>query len=71
MEVTEKQLDNAIEGITEAICTVAYAVLDKEDAEMFLDELDKFFGELNRLAEKGVTARALSVLAKERDLSEA
>ena len=42
MEVTEKQLDDAIEGITEAICTVAYAVLDKEDAEMFLDELDKF-----------------------------
>jgi len=52
MEVTEEQLDNAIDGITEAICTVAYAVLDKEDAEMFLDELDKFFGEWNRLIEQ-------------------
>ena len=49
MEVTEKQLDNAIEGITEAICTVAYAVLDKEDAEMFLDELNEYFGQWNRL----------------------
>ena len=71
MEVSEKQLDTAIEGISEAICTVAYAVLDHADAEMFIDELDKFFGELNRLAEKGVTARELSVLEKERGLSDA
>ena len=41
MEVSEQQLDNAIEGISEAICTVAHAVLDPEDAEMFLDELNK------------------------------
>ena len=65
MEVTEKQLDDAIEGITEAICTVAYAVLDKEDAEMFLNELDKFFGELNRVAELD------QLLTQERDLSDA
>lgn len=58
MEVTEKQLDDAIDGITEAICTVAYAVLDKEDAEMFLDALNDYFGEWNRLTE-------------ERDLSDA
>ena len=58
MEVTEKQLDDAIEGITDAICRVAYAVLDEEDAEMFLDELGKYFGEWDRLIE-------------ERDLSDA
>ena len=63
MEVSEKQLDTAIEGISEAICTVAYAVLDEADAYMFLDELDKFFGELNRVAE-------LDELLTERDLSD-
>ena len=55
MEVTEKQLDVAIEGISEIICTVAYAVLDEADAYMFLDELDKYFGELNRLTERDLS----------------
>ena len=58
MEITEKQLDDAIDDITRAICTVAYAVLEKEDAELFLDALDDYFGEWNRLTE-------------ERDLSDA
>ncbi len=52
MEVTEKQLDDAIEGITDAICRVAYAVLDEEDAEMFLGTLDEYFGEWNRLIDE-------------------
>ena len=58
MEITEKQLDDAIDDITRAICTVTYAVLEKEDAELFLDALDDYFGEWNRLTE-------------ERDLSDA
>ena len=70
MEVSEQQLDNAIEGISEAICTVAHAVLDPEDAEMFLDELNKYFATLNELAEQGVTARELSVLAKHKVIHE-
>lgn len=49
MEVSEKQLDDAIEDITDAICNVAYSVLEKEDAEMFLDELNEYFGQWNRL----------------------
>lgn len=58
MEVTEKQLDEYVDDLTRAIFNVAYAVLDKEDAEMFLDELGKYFGEWDRLIE-------------ERDLSDA
>tara|TARA_B100000029_G_scaffold155663_1_gene151001 strand:+ start:588 stop:755 length:168 start_codon:yes stop_codon:yes gene_type:complete len=52
MEVTEKQLDDAIEDISDAICRVAYAVLDEEDAEMFLDALNDYFGEWNRLIDE-------------------
>lgn len=52
MEITEKQLDDALDDLTRAIFNVAYAVLDKEDAEMFLDELDRYFGEWNRLIEE-------------------
>lgn len=52
MEVTEKQLDDALDGITRAIFNVAYAVLDKEDAELFLDSLDAYFGEWNRLIDE-------------------
>ena len=63
MEVSEKQLDTAIEGISEANCTVAYAVLDHADGYMILDEVAKFFGELNRVAE-------LDELLTERDLSD-
>ena len=55
MEVTEKQLDVAIEGISEIICTIAHAVLDEADALMFLTELEKFFGELNHLAERDLS----------------
>ena len=55
MEVTEKQLDVAIEGISEIIYTVSYAVLDEADARMFLTELGKFFEELNHLAERDLS----------------
>ena len=51
MEVTQKQLDDAIEGITNAICTVAHAVLSPADAQMYLTELDNHFGEMNRQLE--------------------
>ena len=45
MEITEKQLDDALDDLTRAIFNVAYA-------EMFLDELDRYFGEWNRLIEE-------------------
>lgn len=55
MEVSEKQLDDALESITTAIVTVANAVLEPEDAYMFLTELDKWFETLNLKAERDLS----------------
>ena len=55
MEVSEQQLDDALEGITTAIITVANEVLEPEDAYMFLTELDLWFEALNRKAERDLS----------------
>ena len=55
MEVSEQELDDALEDITTAIITVANEVLDPEDAYMYLTELDKWFEALNRKAERDLS----------------
>jgi hypothetical protein len=55
MEVSQKKLDDALEGITNAIITVANEVLEPEDAYMFLTELDLWFEALNRKAERDLS----------------
>ena len=53
--ISEKKLDDALEGITNAIITVANEVLEPEDAYMFLTELDLWFEALNRKAERDLS----------------
>ncbi len=53
--ISEKKLDDALEGITTAIITVANEVLEPEDAYMFLTELDLWFEALNRKAERDLS----------------
>ena len=55
MEVSQKKLDDTLEGITNAIITVANEVLEPEDAYMFLTELDLWFEALNRKAERDLS----------------
>ncbi len=53
--ISQQQLDDAIEGISNAIVTVANEVLEPEDAYMFLTELDLWFEALNRKAERDLS----------------
>ena len=48
----ETRILSASDEISKIIVVVAEAVLEPEDCEMFLNELDKAFGERNELFEQ-------------------
>lgn len=48
----ENRILSASDEISKIIVVVAEAVLEPEDCEMFLNELDKAFGERNELFEQ-------------------
>ena len=46
--LNESKLDEALAITIDTIVKIAEAVLEPEDAEMFLTELDSAFGEMNK-----------------------